>query len=95
MKMYCLECKKLGLKSVVYEGCCRRTLMAPIVFYDEDGEYHRHDPNITTTSYQCSKGHVWQEDFKSTCGCGELDLNVTGICTIHDLPEINALIGKE
>lgn len=27
------------------------------MYYDEEGVYHCHDPNVTTASYVCSRGH--------------------------------------
>jgi len=60
--MKCPECVKEGKRSKVYPGMTFRTLLAWSVHFDEDGEYHVDDPNITTTSYSCSNGHKWSED---------------------------------
>jgi hypothetical protein len=59
--MICPECSVEGRKSKVYPGLSTVTLMASAPYYDEDGEYHDHDPNITTTRFACSNGHDWQE----------------------------------
>jgi hypothetical protein len=68
--MICSECKKVGKKSKVYSGASSSTLMHCQPFYDEDGKYHNHDMNITTTNYSCSNGHSWQEHYRSSCWCG-------------------------
>ena len=53
----CSTCLLLGVRSVVYSGVCVSTLAAAIGYYDEDGKYHYEDPNVTTCSYRCSRGH--------------------------------------
>lgn len=67
--MICSECLKLGLKSRVYVGRGTTTLIYSAPFYDEDGKYHNHNPNINTTEYSCSNGHKWVEHSKSHCWC--------------------------
>jgi len=57
--MICEECKKEGIKSTISIGSSMSTLMHGSSGYDEDGRYYIHDPNIITTSYHCSRGHVW------------------------------------
>ena len=57
----CPECVKLGQKSSISIGLQATTLMGWSEGYDEDGNYYRHDPNITSIEYQCSKGHRWTE----------------------------------
>lgn len=68
--MICPQCKEQGLKSMVYPGPSRTTLLYCQPFYDEKGKYHDHDMNTTTTSYQCSNGHSWEEKNKKSCWCG-------------------------
>ena len=68
--MICSECLELGLKSKVYVGCGSTTLAYSEPFYDEDGRYHNHNPNITTTEYSCSNGHKWTESSNYRCWCG-------------------------
>lgn len=46
------------------------TAMSIQSFYDEDGEYHCHNPNCRTTGYSCSNGHTWPENHYSLCHCG-------------------------
>jgi hypothetical protein len=36
-------------------------------YYDEDGQYHNHDPNWTTQGFRCSKGHNWQTSSQKPC----------------------------
>lgn len=62
--MICPECQKQGLKSKVYPGVSTVTLMGISEYYDEEGRYHRDDPNIRTSSFSCSKGHRWSERYQ-------------------------------
>jgi len=55
--MKCPECLKLGLKSTIEIGATTTTAMTTYEYYDEDGKYHRHDPNIRYTNYLCSNHH--------------------------------------
>lgn len=59
--MRCPECVEAGQRSKVYVGLSTTTLMYAQPFYDEDGRWHHHDPNQTTTEYTCSNGHSWKE----------------------------------
>ena len=68
--MICPECKKQGLKSKVYVGVSSQTLVYCKPFYDENGNYHNHDGNITTTYYDCSNGHKWIHEETDSCWCG-------------------------
>jgi len=71
--MKCPTCVEEGEKSLVYSGGRSMTCMgggAP--YWDEDGEYHSHDPNTISTRYSCSRGHVWGKTSKISCpapGC--------------------------
>ena len=58
----CPICKEQGIRSKVYIGTCLRTLMGISSYYDEDGNYHFKDPNITTCTYRCSNGHEFTEN---------------------------------
>ena len=68
--MFCPGCKEQGLKSKIYVGASTTTLLGFTPFYDEEGNYHCHDPNTITTSYSCSNGHRWQEYSWGECWCG-------------------------
>ena len=59
--MKCPECQKEDKKSKVFIGPSSTTLIAAFPYYDEDGKYQCNNPNKTTTSYNCSNGHVWTE----------------------------------
>jgi hypothetical protein len=65
--MFCKECKAENKKSKVYVGSQTTTLLGWFPYYDEDGEFHNHDPNTITTNYSCSNGHIWSEKTKSKC----------------------------
>ncbi len=67
---FCPGCKKQGLKSKVYPGLSSTTLAYYPPFYDEEGNYHNHDGNTTTTEYTCSNGHKWTEETTGSCWCG-------------------------
>jgi hypothetical protein len=53
----CSVCLLAGERSTVTGGMCSSTLLAVIGHYDEDGRYHSTDPNVTTCSHTCSRGH--------------------------------------
>ena len=59
--MKCEECVKEGKTSCVYPGMSSTTLLAWQTYYDEDGKFVNDNPNRTTTSYKCSRGHSWTE----------------------------------
>lgn len=65
--MKCPVCQEKGLKSNVYPGGGQSTLMGFTPYYDEEGNYHIHDPNTITFSYSCSLGHKWKEVSKKEC----------------------------
>lgn len=71
--MKCPECAGQGVKSKVYPGMSTVTAMYYPPFYDEDGVYHHHDSNRTTTRYSCSEGHEWRKisDTPRCPGCGD------------------------
>ena len=66
-QMKCPECVKLGMKSVLHASGGITTLMCGQYFYDEDGVYHSHDPNLTTTEWHCSQGHQGYKREKKAC----------------------------
>lgn len=69
--MKCPECVKNNQKSIMSVGTSMTTLMYSAPFYDEEGRYHSHNPNTTTTEYSCSNGHRWRESVKPKCWCQE------------------------
>lgn len=68
--MRCPECIEGGVKSRVFTNGSSTTLMGHSPYYDEDGRYHNHDPNIRQSSYRCSNGHAWSQEDTHTCWCG-------------------------
>lgn len=65
--MKCPTCVEQETKSCVYPGMGSVTMMGWQAYYDEDGMYHSHDPNWTTTGYRCSEGHYWQGIGQTAC----------------------------
>lgn len=68
--MKCSACVAAGKRSRVYIHGGRSTLMSAAIsaaHYDEDGVYHRHDPNYTDYAYSCSNGHKWTVRKYSKC----------------------------
>lgn len=59
--MKCQQCVSEGKRSHVYLGSTMTTLLGCTPDYDENGIFHNDDPNITTTQYNCSNGHAWEE----------------------------------
>lgn len=72
----CPLCVAAGERSIVQDLGTRMTLLGgQTPWYDEDGDYHDHDPNWRRQSFSCSKGHAWETKFMrpcptSTCGYG-------------------------
>jgi hypothetical protein len=73
--MKCPECVQNNQKSRVAVGGSTRTLLGFTPFYDEDGNYHNHDPNTTSTQYSCSNGHTWVEKTQHKCWCQTEETN--------------------
>lgn len=70
-KRICEECHLLGQKSRVTQGYSRSTLSMPHSYWDEEGDFHTHNNNVTTTEYRCSKGHVWVGKTSLSCPQGD------------------------
>ena len=69
--MICPVCKEKGLKSTLVPGMCMTTCMYCPPYYDESGNYHSHDSNITTSEYHCSNNHFFS--IKRTGSCPSCD----------------------
>lgn len=65
--MRCPECIAEGERSRLTSGGGMTTLLGYRPYYDEDGVYHDHDPNTTTTGYSCSRGHKFTIRTKRSC----------------------------
>lgn len=78
------KCPECGENLVNQVGGGARTLAAVSTGYDDSGEYHRHDPNRSTSTYECENGHRVQRSTQSSCpapSCdygGEEELTVIG-----------------
>ena len=54
----------------IYPGMSSATLISSQPYW-EDGKYHYHDLNTTTTNYGCGAGHSWTVKSKASCpSCG-------------------------
>lgn len=79
--MICPKCKEENKKSKLYIGIGTTTTaggMPP--YYDEEGKYHYHDPNATTSNYSCSNGHnffVSKVKECSACDYGKASEKIT------------------
>lgn len=72
--MKCGKCVEAGLKSTLFdEGPGATTLMLSSSFWDEEGVYHQHNPNIASTYYRCSNGHRFSISRKRGCGAEGCD----------------------
>lgn len=69
--MKCPFCEEEGKTSKVYVGIGSSTLMAHSPYYDENGQFHMHDPNTHTGNYTCSNGHAWSDS--EIRGCSSCD----------------------
>lgn len=65
--MRCPECVAEGERSRVTSHGGMTTLMGHYPYYDEDGIYHNHDPNWTTSGYSCSRGHQFSRATLKEC----------------------------
>lgn len=65
--MKCPDCVKENKKSSIQIGMTTSTCMYFPPFYDEEGEFHSHDSNGTSTSYHCSNGHSFNEHRTNSC----------------------------
>lgn len=66
--MICEQCKAEGKKSTVHApGGGISTLMCEDRYYDEDGNYHYHDPNGLHVRWRCSNGHEWGKTSYREC----------------------------
>lgn len=69
-EMICPQCREENKKSFVYSNGSTRTLLCANEFYDEEGIWHIHDSNITTSHYSCSNGHTFDKKTQGKCPCG-------------------------
>lgn len=69
--MRCPQCVESGERSCVYPRETTSTLRMHGRFYDEDGVFHHHDPNWTSTEFSCSHGHRWATRWRAACPAGD------------------------
>jgi hypothetical protein len=73
MVKVCPECKKNKKEKknsqISIQGVSS-TFLGNLDFYDNNGKYHRHNPNEYVTYYACSNGHKWAEKYRYSCWCG-------------------------
>jgi len=65
--MKCPDCVKEGTRSRLTILGSTATLMGHSPYYDEDGNYHSHDPNRIRTEYNCSRGHSGVMESELSC----------------------------
>lgn len=68
--MKCPACVEAGERSEVYPQGCGVTCMGWSPHYDEDGNYHTHNPNKAGGLFRCSNGHRFVGEWKP---CGSCD----------------------
>lgn len=69
--MKCPKCEENNQTSRVYvSGGGGVTLAGYLPFYDEEGKYHSHDPNIINSIYTCANGHSFEVKRHNKCWCG-------------------------
>ena len=72
--MKCPVCVRDGERSRVQNdgaGSTTTMSMSDESYYDEDGAYHRHNPNISLYRYKCSNGHKFTWKYRSGCNVGD------------------------
>lgn len=74
-KKFCPECQKEGRSSTIRCLGQSSTLMGYDPFYDEQGIYHIHDPNIITRAFKCSNEHQWEEKSLPACPAPNCEKN--------------------
>lgn len=68
--MMCPHCQQAKQRSTVRVVRSKPTLIPKDHFFDEDGQEHHHDPNITRTDFRCSNNHTFTEVSSWECWCG-------------------------
>lgn len=69
--MICQTCKKENQKSTVRSSYGSVTLRTVENYWDEDGNYHAHNPNLHSLAYTCSRGHKWDGSYYPMCPAGD------------------------
>jgi hypothetical protein len=66
-KVICQECVAEGKLSRVEKTETFTTAARVSSYYDEVGDYHYHDGNITRIYWRCSNGHRWDTQRTPIC----------------------------
>ncbi len=66
-KKFCPMCSKEGKKSRITCGNISVMCMGSLPYYDDEGEYHDHDPNTHSAYFYCSNDHKWVECSTQPC----------------------------
>ena len=67
--MRCPICVERGERSTVTPGPFFEYAMGWTPYYDEDGEYHTHDPNRGQAYYNCSLNHTFALEYRPCQSC--------------------------
>lgn len=81
--MRCPRCQAVGERSRVQMFPGRRAEVLADMSYDEDGDYHFHDPNVTLFSWRCSLGHVGTAETMQACPSAAKGCNWKGSVEIR------------
>jgi len=82
VKLLCPGCVEEGLKSTVSHETRAHYLMAWRPYWDEEGDYHVHDPNSHASWFRCSNGHVWP--IPNLCPAEDCDFNVRRLADLAE-----------
>ena len=78
-QMKCPQCVEKKEESKLTLSITNSTCLAgPSPYYDEQGNYHAHDPNTSFGTFSCSKGHKGKATtWKGCASCKEEEYNMT------------------
>lgn len=68
----CPKCVEEKLTSkVYYDGTSGTGIAPPRPYWDEEGRYHEHNPNVYKHAFRCSRQHFWMQEERLPCPtCG-------------------------
>jgi len=79
-KVICQDCMVAGQTSIVRSNQLMTMQKGQYDhYYDEQGNYHRHNPDITIESFTCSKGHSWKERWSVKCSSCDFQVQLREI----------------
>lgn len=68
--MRCPACIEKNLLSKVYDSKTTASGHKAILFYDENGHRHRHDPDTVSRFFKCGNDHKFVVITQGSCWCG-------------------------